>query len=58
MSDEQLARLLSKQEELGMGSHRLLLVDDAVNNQIPGLKSEGRVSFTILETFFQPSSSC
>lgn len=28
MSDEQIARLLSKQEELGMGSDRLVLFDD------------------------------
>lgn len=31
LSDEQIARLLAKQEELGMGSNELLLMDDAAD---------------------------
>jgi len=33
MTDEQIARLLSKQEELGMGSQQLLLFDDTADDQ-------------------------
>jgi len=36
MTDEQIARLLSKQEELGMGSQRLLLFDDAADDEDEG----------------------
>jgi hypothetical protein len=36
LTDEQIARLLSKQEELGMGSNELLLLDDAdEDDEIP-----------------------
>ncbi|KAG9247491.1 hypothetical protein BJ878DRAFT_177841 [Calycina marina] len=33
MADEQIARLLSKQEELGMGSDKLMLFDDAADDE-------------------------
>ncbi|KAI9643462.1 squalene synthetase-like protein [Ciborinia camelliae] len=33
MDDEQIARLLSKQEELGMGGNEILLFDDDVNDE-------------------------
>ena len=33
MTDEQIARLLNKQEELGMGSKQLLLFDDAADDE-------------------------
>jgi len=36
VTDEQIARLLSKQEELGMGSQQLLLFDDAADDENEG----------------------
>jgi hypothetical protein len=54
MDDEQIARLLAKQEELGMGSNELLLFDDAADAD----EEDGfAVPATNFNPFMLPSSS-